>query len=103
MVYCEENVYPKDNSPYCSNLGANLAIFVPTPLSGAMEFRPDAAAFLVAMDAEWKAEGLLTRAERKALLARNIEREKGKGKGKDKVSAIATEAWLNEAEKGKGK
>ena len=58
---------------------------------------------IVAMDAEWKAEGLLSRAERKALLARNIEREKGKGKGKDKVSATATEAWLNETEKGKGK
>ena len=58
---------------------------------------------IVAQDAEWKAEGLLTRAERKALLARNIEREKGKGKGKDKVSATATEAWLNETEKGKGK
>ena len=60
----------------------------------------------VSMDAEWKAEGLLSRAERKALLARKIiEREIEKGKGKGKVSATATEAWLNETtnEKGNGK
>ena len=70
-----------------------------------MEFSPNAAAFVVARDAEWKAEGLLTRAERKALLAAKLLHydEKGKGKGQDKVSATVTEAWLNETTKGKGK